>query len=96
MIAKIATGEISDKVTEDGKSAAAVVYGRVTVGPVEDHSNYLRRGTLYEDFNPAMIKPVLDVLVPPIMDRVSSQRMADHASRHLPPPDEALFDELSQ
>ena len=29
MIAKIATGEIEDKVTDDGKNAAAVVLGRM-------------------------------------------------------------------
>jgi hypothetical protein len=29
MIAKIATGEIEDKVTEDGKNAAAVALGRM-------------------------------------------------------------------
>ena len=39
--------------------------GRIVVGPVEDHSDYMRRGTLYEEFNPAVIKQVLDVLVEP-------------------------------
>ena len=29
MIAKIATGEVEDKVTEDGKNAAAVALGRM-------------------------------------------------------------------
>jgi hypothetical protein len=41
-----------------------VADGRIAVGPVEDHSDYLRRGTLYEEFNPEIIKLVLDVLVP--------------------------------
>jgi hypothetical protein len=46
--------------------------GRIAVGPVEDHSDYLRRGTLYEEFNPSIIKRVLDTLVPSTMDRVMS------------------------
>ena len=44
--------------------------GRIAVGPVEDHSDYLRRGTLYEEFNPSVIKRVLDVLVPTRTERV--------------------------
>jgi hypothetical protein len=38
--------------------------GRIAVGPVEDHSDYMRRGTLYEEFNQNIIKRVLDALVP--------------------------------
>jgi hypothetical protein len=38
--------------------------GRIAIGAVEDHSDYVRRGTLYEEFNPSVIKQVLDVLVP--------------------------------
>ncbi len=44
--------------------------GRIVVGPVEDHSDYMRRGTLYEEYNPSVIKRVLDVLVPTTMERV--------------------------
>jgi hypothetical protein len=38
--------------------------GKIVIGPVEDHSDYMRRGTLYEEFNPSVIRRVLDVLVP--------------------------------
>lgn len=38
--------------------------GRIVIGPVEDHSDYMRRGTLYEEFNRQVIRRVLDVLVP--------------------------------
>ena len=44
--------------------------GRIAIGPVEDHSDYLRRGTIYEEFNPAIIRQVLDVLVPEPMERI--------------------------
>jgi hypothetical protein len=40
--------------------------GRIVLGPVEDHSDYMRRGSLYEEFNPDVIRLVLDVLVPPL------------------------------
>jgi hypothetical protein len=39
--------------------------GRIALGPVEDHSDYMRRGSLYEEFNPDVIRRVLDVLVTP-------------------------------
>src|SRR5262249_27408184 len=39
--------------------------GKIVLGPVEDHSDYVRRGSLYEEFNPTVIRRVLDVLVPP-------------------------------
>jgi hypothetical protein len=38
--------------------------GRIALGPVQDHSDYMRRGSLYEEFNPTVIRRVLDVLVP--------------------------------
>jgi hypothetical protein len=44
--------------------------GRIVIGPVADHSDYLRRGTLYEEFNLKVIRKVLDVLVPSPMETV--------------------------
>ncbi len=38
--------------------------GRIALGPIEDHSDYMRRGSLYEEFNPDVVQRVLDVLVP--------------------------------
>jgi len=46
--------------------------GRIAIGPVEDHSDYLRRGTIYEEFNPEVIRQVLDVLVPTEAERIRS------------------------
>jgi len=46
--------------------------GRIVIGPVEDRADYMRRGTLYEEFNPTIIKQVLDVLVRiPVMELVN-------------------------
>ena len=58
--------------------------GRIAIGPVEDHSDYLRRGTLYEEFNPTVIKRVLDVLVPTAMERVV-KALAPKKKRWPPP-----------
>lgn len=38
---------------------------QVAVGALEDRSDYMRRGSLYEEFNPRIVSKVLDVLVPP-------------------------------
>ena len=35
----------------------------IKYGPVNDHSDYMRRGTLYEEFKPDVIKQVVDVLL---------------------------------
>lgn len=43
--------------------------GRIAIGPLGDHSDYLRRGTLYEEFNPTVIKAIIDVLSRPSMGR---------------------------
>ncbi len=43
--------------------------GRIVVGALQDHSDYLRRGTLYEEFNPAVIREIIDVLSRPSMWR---------------------------
>jgi hypothetical protein len=37
---------------------------QIVVGPLQDHSDHMRRGTIYEEFNPTVIKRVLDRLVP--------------------------------
>jgi hypothetical protein len=74
-----AVGIVTDadfrKITDDMGWGVSVRWvpmpeGRIAVGPVEDHSDYLRRGTLYEEYNPSVIKRVLDVLVPTKMDRL--------------------------
>jgi hypothetical protein len=37
---------------------------RVTLGKLEDHCDHLRRGSLYEEFNPEVVRRVIDLLVP--------------------------------
>jgi len=41
--------------------------GRIVLGALEDHSDYMRRGTLYEEFNPTVIREVIDTLSRPSM-----------------------------
>jgi len=57
--------------------------GRIVLGALEDHSDYTRRGTLYEEFNPTVIKELIDVLSRPSMSRPSinsSSRIGIHDS----------------
>jgi hypothetical protein len=37
---------------------------RVTSGKLENHCDHLRRGSLYEEFNPEVVRRVIDLLVP--------------------------------
>jgi hypothetical protein len=53
---------------------------RIPIGPLQDHSDYLRRGTLYEEFNPSVIGRIVDLLSRPSMHRKNinaSQRTFD-------------------
>jgi hypothetical protein len=36
----------------------------ILVGALEDRSDFMRRGSLYEEFNPSVIRQVLDALIP--------------------------------
>ena len=38
--------------------------GRIVVGALNDHADFMRRGSLYEEFNPTVINTVLGILVP--------------------------------
>ena len=38
--------------------------GLIVFGPLKDHADNMRHGTLYEEFNPKVIARVLDILVP--------------------------------
>jgi hypothetical protein len=38
--------------------------GRIDLGTLNDHADFMRRGSLYEEFNPTVINTVLDILVP--------------------------------
>lgn len=43
--------------------------GRIVIGALQDHSDYMRRGTLYEEFNPTVIREIIDMLSRPSMHR---------------------------
>jgi hypothetical protein len=53
------------------------------LGPVEDRSDYMRRGTLYEAFNSTVIKHVLDVLVP-TLERVMNKLLPPREKTEMP------------
>ena len=63
--------------------------GRIAIGPVADHADHMRRGALYEEFNPTIIKRVLDVLVPSptameIVAKVPKTEKSEIASGEMP------------
>lgn len=37
----------------------------IDLGKIEDHADFMRRGSLYEEFNPSVIQQVIDLLLPP-------------------------------
>ena len=38
---------------------------RIVIGALEDRSDFMRRGSMYEEFNPTVVALVIDALVPP-------------------------------
>src|SRR5258708_29102876 len=60
---------------------------RIAVGPVQDHSDYLRRGTLFEEFSPDVIKRVLNVLVPNSPERAREGLPASTKPASVPAPE---------
>ena len=68
-----AVGIVTDpdfrKITDDlgwGVSVRWVSSERITIGKLQDFCDHLRRGSLYEEFNPQVAKTVIDKLVTPI------------------------------
>ena len=57
------------KITDDlgwGVSVRWVSSERISIGKLQDFCNHLRRGALYEEFDPQVAKTVIDKFVPPI------------------------------
>ena len=63
----IVTDPLFRKITNNlgwGVGVRWVSSDRITIGKLDDHSDYVRRGSFYEEFNPDVLRRVIDVLVP--------------------------------